>query len=350
MTDLDVQHTRAGEENRHSPANRPKERSNKTPWIAAFAVLLIALAAGAAIWLKTGQDDSSPAKRAPANITTVAALQSLPNAVGHPVYWAGTRAGFHYELTHTSDGRIYIRYLPTGVKPGTASPNFLTVGTYPVQNAVATVKAIGRKQGGSLVKVAGGGFAAVDPDHPQSTYVAYRGSDYEVEVFDPAAGQSLKLVTSGGLQALGSAQTAVPVTPKAASLAEIKALAGVAGHPIYWAGPESGLTYELSELSDGRIFVRYLPAGVAVADPHAYQTIGTYPVKNAFAAVTAISQRPGATTLNAPDGGVATVDPKHPTSVYIAFPGSNLEIEVYAPSPETASQLVTSGSIVAVNP
>jgi hypothetical protein len=201
-----------------------------------------------------------------------------------------------------------------------------------------------------LVKVAGGGFAAVDPDHPQSTYVAYPGSDYEVEVFDPAAGQSLKLVTTGGLQALGNSPTAVPVAPKAASLGEIKALAGVAGHPIYWAGPQSGLTYELSELSDGRIFVRYLPAGVAVADPNAYETIGTYPVNDAFAAVTAISQEPGAKTLQVPNGGVATVDPKHPTSVYVAFPGSNLEIEVYAPSPNTASQLVTSGSIVAVNP
>jgi hypothetical protein len=349
MTDLD-ERIRAGEETGHSSASRPKERSHQTAWIAAVVVLLIAMAAGAAIWLVKGQDDSSPAKRAPANTTTVAALQSLPKAVGHAVYWAGARRGLKYELTHTTDGRIYIRYLPAGVAIGTASPNFLTVGTYPVNNALATVKAIGRKQGGSLVHIAGGGFAAVDPDHPQSTYVAYPGSDYEVEVFDPTAGQSLKLVTSGGLQALGSAPTAVPVAPKAASLADVKALAAVAGHPIYWAGPESGHTYELSELSDGRIFVRYLPAGVAIGDPNPYKTIGTYPVTDAFAAVTAISKQPGATTLSVPNGGIATVDPKHPTSVYLAFPGSNLEIEVYAPSPEVASKLVTNGSIVAVNP
>jgi hypothetical protein len=304
----------------------------------------------AAAWLEKSKSGSSSATRAPANTTTISALESLPKAVGHPVYWAGARTGFTYELTHTSDGRIYIRYLPAGVAVGTASPNFLTVGTYPVKDAVTTVKAIGQKQGGSLVRVAGGGFAAVDPDHPLSTYVAYPGSDYKVEVFDPAAGQSLRVVTSDGLQALASSSTAVPVAPEAASLRRIQALAGVAGHSIYWAGPESGLTYELSELSDGRIFVRYLPAGVAVADPNDYATIDTYPVNDAFAAVTAISKEPGATTLKVPNGGIATVDPKHPTSVYVAFPGSNLEIEVYAPSPQQASHLVTSGAIAAVSP
>jgi hypothetical protein len=352
MMHADEQPPRPKDEPPRWSASQPKERSTKTRWIVAVAVLVLALAGGVAAWLVAGRNDnSSPTRRAPANSATVAALQSLPKAVGHPVYWAGPRTGYRYELTHTSDGRIYIRYLPAGVAVGTSSPNFLTIGTYPVKKALATVKAIGAKQHGSLTKIAGGGFAAVDPDHPLSTYVAYRGSDYEVEVFDSAPGQSLKLVTSGGLTALGApSQVADPVAPETASLSDIQALARVAGHSIYWAGPESGVTYELSELKDGRIFVRYLPAGVDVADPHAYQTIGTYPVTDAFAAVTTISQEPGATTLSVPNGGIATVDPKHPTSVYIAFRGSKVEIEVFAPSPKQASQLVTSGAIVPVRP
>jgi hypothetical protein len=111
MTDFDDQSTTPGSENPRWSASRPKQRSTKTRWIVAAAVLVLAFAAGVAAWFVTGQDDSSPARRAPANSATVAALESLPKAVGHPVYWAGPRTGFKYELTHTSDGRIYIRYL-----------------------------------------------------------------------------------------------------------------------------------------------------------------------------------------------------------------------------------------------
>jgi hypothetical protein len=328
---------------------RSKRGFTKSPWIRIIALLLVALLIGAVVWLVVRHTNGSSARRAPANAATIAALESLPKAVGHPVYWAGPKSGYTYELTHTTDGRIYIRYLPTGVAIGAAAPNYLTIGTYPVKGAFATVTAIGKKPGGSLVKVAGGGVAAVDPDHPLSTYLAYPGADYEVEVFDPSAGQSLQLVTSGGLVALGGSSTAAThVAPEAASVGDIHALAALSRHPIYWAGGQSGVTYELSELSDGRIFVRYLPKGVSVGDPRAFQTIGTYPVTDAFAAVTAISQQPGATKLSLPNGGIAAIAPKHPTSVYVAYPGSSLEIEVYAPSPRQALQLVTSGRISAV--
>ena len=47
-------------------------------------------------------------------------------------------------------------------------------------------------------------------------------------------------------------------------------------------------------------------------------------------------------------GGLAFVDRKHPTSVYIAYPSSNLEIEVYDPSAGRARHLVTSGQIAPV--
>ena len=34
------------------------------------------------------------------------------------------------------------------------------------------------------------------------------------------------------------------------------------GRPVYWAGPERGVTYEFTETADRRVYVRYLPAGV----------------------------------------------------------------------------------------
>ena len=45
---------------------------------------------------------------------STSALSSWVATVGHPVYWAGPEHGYRYELTHTTDGRIYIRYLPAG--------------------------------------------------------------------------------------------------------------------------------------------------------------------------------------------------------------------------------------------
>ena len=72
-------------------------------------------------------------------------------------------------------------------------------------------------------------------------------------------------MTSGAIVAAGTGQASVtPIQPIAASIADLRALVSASGHPVYWAGPRYRATYELSELSDGRIYVRYLPKGVEV--------------------------------------------------------------------------------------
>ena len=53
-------------------------------------------------------------------------------------------------------------------------------------------------------------------------------------------------------------------------------------------------------------------------------------------------------TISVGDGGVALVDKKHPTSVYVAYPHVNLQIEVYDPNPGRAQQLLESGQIAPV--
>jgi hypothetical protein len=123
-------------------------------------------------------------------------LRRLAASVGHPVYWAGPRANATYEQTRTRDGRIYIRYLPPGVKEGAARP-YLTIGTYPLANATAAVKAIAKRTGVRTFRVPGGGVAVVDPAHPTSVYIAFAESSYEIEVFDPSAKRARALVASG---------------------------------------------------------------------------------------------------------------------------------------------------------
>jgi hypothetical protein len=224
------------------------------------------------------------------------------------------------------------------------------VGTYPVKNALSTVRAIGSKSGGSLIKLTAGGWAAVDPDHPLSIYIAYPGAGYEIEVYDPSPGTARKLVTSGAIVPVSSGATAsvAPLKPTIASIADMRALAASSGHAIYWAGKQTGTTYELSELSGGGIFVRYLPAGVRAGDSQPHLTVATYPVHGAYAAVKKLALRPGATSIKVSNGGIAVIDPAHPGSVYLAYPRADVEVEVFDPAAGRAHRLVAGGAIVPV--
>lgn len=317
-------------------------------WFSALVLLGVLVGIAAGLYLRGG--GASNAKLAPVTGLSAGALSSWTATVGHPVYWAGPEQGYRYELTHTRDGRIYIRYLPAGVAVGSAAPDYLTVGTYPVTNALSTVRAIGSKSGGSLIKLTAGGWAAVDPDHPLSIYTAYPGAGYEIEVYDPSPGAARQLVTSGAIGPVISGATAsvTPVKPTAASIDDLRALAVSSGHAIYWAGKQTGTTYELSELSGGGIFVRYLPAGVKAGDPLPLPTVATYPVPGAYVAVKKIALRPGATSSRVANGGIAVIDPAHPNSVYVAYPRADVEVEVFDPTAGRAHRLVDSGAVVPV--
>jgi hypothetical protein len=139
------------------------------------------------------------------------------------------------------------------------------------------------------------------------------------------------------------------VGPVAASVARLRALASTAGHPVYWAGPKEGTTYELTRTSGGRIYVRYLPRGVPVGIRSATFTIvGTYPVANALKVLKDLAKKPGERQLSAPADGFAVYEQSHPTNVYVAYPDSNLQVEVFDPSPRRARRLVTSGAVAPV--
>jgi hypothetical protein len=126
-------------------------------------------------------------------------LSELAGVVGHPVYWAGARPGKKYELTVDNSQNIYIRYLDPGVPIGSKDVSALTVGTYPVQNATAALRGQADKPGATTESAPGGGFVLTSADAPQSAYIAYPNSDYQIEVYDPVPGRALNLATSGGI-------------------------------------------------------------------------------------------------------------------------------------------------------
>jgi hypothetical protein len=147
-----------------------------------------------------------------------------------------------------------------------------------------------------------------------------------------------------------SPQTAgAPAAARLVSSADLGAVGASLGRPLFWAGPRAGMRYELTQAAAGRTYVRYLPAGVAAGDRRPrFLAIGTYPQRGAYAQVSAAAARPGAVTLKLPGGGIAFYSRNRPTSVYVAYPGSNVQVEVYDPSPRLARALVLTGQVAPI--
>jgi hypothetical protein len=315
------------------------------------AAIAVAAVVAVVVWLLVrggGNGGATHAVRAPASAVSLQRLDAFASSLGHPVYWAGAQPGSTYELSRTKDGRIYVRYLPHGVKAGTSKADYLTVGTYPQPNAFATLRATARKQGVQTIPLAGGGLAFQYKGRPTSVYLAYSGSDYQIEVFDPSPTRALGLVKSGQVRPVG-VPPRTRAKPQAASVQQLKTVAALLGHPIYWAGAKARYMYELTRTRGGSVYVRYLPRGVqvGVARPD-YLTIGTYPQKGALAILKATAAKNHVATISVAGGGTAFVDTSHPTSVYVAYPNVDLQIEIYDPAAGRARQLVTSGQIVPI--
>jgi hypothetical protein len=306
------------------------------------AVLAVAIAAGLIVWLATRGGGSHPTtvpKRGKVVPISKRGLATLVDALKRPIYWAGPKAGYTYELTQSSGGRIYVRYLPRGVKLGSRKP-FLTIGTYSIPNAFALTEQVARKNDSVRVPIGHGGIAFYARSVPTNVYFAYPGSNYQVEVYDPSAARARRLVTSGQVAAVPSSSTG-----KVVSLGTLKAKARASGHPVYWVGPRRGVSYELTEASDGRIYIRYLPRGRRGGVNQPFLTIGTYPVRKAFTVVRGLARRSGSVPVPAKRGAVAFYSRNRPTSVYVAFRGVNFQIEVYDPSSGRAALIVRSGRL-----
>jgi hypothetical protein len=120
-------------------------------------------------------------------------LRTLASKVGQPIYWAGPKKGYLYELTRTANGNVFVRYLPPGARVGTRKP-YLTIATYPYPHALRALKNVanGRKHA-----LPGGGIALFNEKSPTSVHLAYPGVNYQAEVYDPSPARSLQVALSG---------------------------------------------------------------------------------------------------------------------------------------------------------
>ena len=144
-------------------------------------------------------------------------------------------------------------------------------------------------------------------------------------------------------------QTTTAISPQAVTPAALQALSDEVGHSVYWVGPQRNRTYELTRTSSRRIFVRYLPPGAPIGNRSARFTIvGTYPSPDALEVLKNLSEQPGVQSASVPGGGLAVYSMSSPRSVYVAFPDSDVQIEVFDPSAARALRLATSGRVAPV--
>lgn len=341
------------------------------PLVRGGAVVVLAIVVGIGVWLGVRDTGSSQpsltnvpaAAGAPAAAAAVSeeGLKAVSIVVRRPIYWAGKSGDSTYELTRLVNGRIYVRYLPKGVAAGSADP-YLTIGTYPVSGAFAATTAIASQAGSVKVKVKDG-IAFYTTKLPTNVYVAFKDSDFQVEIYDPSNakaveavrkiaavqtdGVTFKLPAAAPAPAAATTTAPAPAKPENVPVSDIVATAAAVGHPIYWIGRKAGITYELTKATDGRVWVRYLPASTDSAAQTAATlrlTIGTYPVKNAYTATLAASKQAGSVAIPV-KGGIGFYAAASPGNVYLAFKGVNYQIEVFDPVAATAQKLVRTGQI-----
>lgn len=183
--------------------DRPAQwRGRVTPRQAgAVGLLLVAAGAGVALsfLFRSGASTSSTGTATSVNpIGPIAAtpgiLVAFSKALNRPIYWAGPMAGNTYELTETSAGNIFVRYLPKGVRVGDPRASFLAIGTYPYAGALKALQTVAKGKGAALQ---GGGLAVTIEGHPGNVRIAYPGLAYQIEVHDPVPGRAHTLALSG---------------------------------------------------------------------------------------------------------------------------------------------------------
>jgi hypothetical protein len=100
----------------------------------------------------------------------------------------------------------------------------------------------------------------------------------------------------------------------------------------YWAGPRPGYLYSIDSTVKDRIFLQYIQANKDSKNVIANsRVIATYYSKDGFARTVAAATRSGNTGFRNPNGSVVFYDKKRNTDVYLAFPGEEVQIEIFDP-------------------
>ena len=130
---------------------------------------------------------------------TEAQLRATVRSIGGSIYWAGSLANAKYTLNHITTGQDFVRYLPNGKGLNDVTQNYRVIATYKDPNAYATVVAASKLTTGVTKTNPDGSFIFYAKDTPSHVYLVYKDVPYQIEIFDPRPGESLKAAETPGI-------------------------------------------------------------------------------------------------------------------------------------------------------
>ena len=125
--------------------------------------------------------------------------------------------------------------------------------------------------------------------------------------------------SDSGTEGLGGQQIEKSVDVVSAS--ELPAAVAGAGYPVYWLGPQQGVDYEVTLITDGRTYIRYLPRSEEAETETPYLTVGSYAQSDAVSVIERLGSEQGAETESIPNGGVVLINEDGPTRRLRRLPG-----------------------------
>ncbi len=167
-------------------------------WLLRGAVVALAVVVGFIAWLATreeGGESPMPAQSG-SRIVSASELSETAAGAGHPVYWAGPEAGKSLELIEATAGP-QVRYVPAGTEAGKGPAASLTIGSYPLPDATASLRGFATRPGSIVRHGAGGREVVSSAARPTSVYFASPDNRVEVEVYDPSPRRAMSLALSG---------------------------------------------------------------------------------------------------------------------------------------------------------
>lgn len=128
-----------------------------------------------------------------------AQLRAEVRAIGGNIYWAGSVSNALYTLNHIKAGQDFVRYLPNGKGLADTAQNYRVIATYKDPNAFTTVTTAAKLSAGVSVTNPDGSFVYYAKSTPTHVYLVFKNLPYQIEIFDPVPGASLKLATTPGI-------------------------------------------------------------------------------------------------------------------------------------------------------
>ena len=141
-----------------------------------------------------------------------------------------------------------------------------------------------------------------------------------------------------------------PVTPSIGPVLmtpqKLRAESKFLGVSLYWAGPLPGYSYEFTRNTKGYYYVRYLPQGTPAGTKGANWTVvSTYPWNDGYHS---LKKAAHGAALPGVGGSIYYVNPSFRSSVLVAWPNVNYQVEVYDPKPAIAATIASTGQLIPV--